>query len=141
MWREFPLQQNPNIYKSDFVFGASIRRWLKIKIKTDIYEIENIGDNLEILIHHDNTIRCKTVRENEVVEFTHLELDKEDKEGDIEVTITKNSIMVKEIGEGGKVISKKHSFLNQKTKIICLPLYLIDLIKIEWNISILNNFA
>lgn len=105
-------------------------RWLKIKIKTDIYEIENIGDNLEILIHHDNTIRCKTVRENEIVEFTHLELDKQDKEGDIEVTVTKNSITVKEIGEGGKVISKKHSFLNQKTKITCLPPYLIDLIKI-----------
>ncbi|MGL5639452.1 MAG: hypothetical protein ACRCW7_08925 [Cetobacterium sp.] len=99
--------------------------------KNNIYELKNINGNLEILIHHDNTVRCKTVRENEFVEFTSLELDKEDKEGDIEVTITKNSITVKEIGEGGKVISKKHSFLNQKTKIICLPPHLIDLIEIK----------
>ncbi|MGL4572928.1 MAG: hypothetical protein ACRCVJ_17910 [Clostridium sp.] len=41
-----------------------------------------------------------------------------------------NIYEIKNIGEGGKVLSENHAFLNQKTKIICSPPNLIALIKI-----------
>ncbi|MGL5936858.1 MAG: hypothetical protein ACRCZI_14685 [Cetobacterium sp.] len=92
--------------------------------KNNIYELKNINGNLEILIHHDKTAINKEATENQVIEFPSLEFAKE---GDIEIIITKNSIMVKEIGEDGEVLFKKHAFLKDKTKICSLGISLVDI--------------